>query len=124
MKNVHNYILLVLDSCRFDSVQKVWRQLHNLPKIGRLYEAISFSTWTQPAHMNFMTGRLPWRFSTDKTGLRTGGVELYDDLGLWDRRLGTKVGSILDERLLYRAEIARIRVPTAGHCVCETDWPQ
>ena len=97
MKISHNYVLVILDSCRFDSVQKVWPRLVHLPKVGNLQEAYTFATWTAPAHLNFLTGRLPWRFSTDETGLRTGGTELYDDLGLWDQRLGCEVGSILNE---------------------------
>lgn len=94
---MNNFVLVTLDSCRYDSVENVWKTLTALPAIGDLQEAYTFATWTQPAHLNFMTGRLPW--VTGRTigySLRAGGHEFHSDLGLWNRRLGTEVGQIFD----------------------------
>jgi len=95
---MNNYVLVTLDSCRFDSVSSQWSELENLPRIGTLQEAVSLATWTQPAHLNFMTGRLPWAVSClSETSLHTGGRGLHQDIGFWDRRLGCEAGSILDD---------------------------
>ena len=95
---MNNYVLITLDSCRYDSVKNVWSQLCHLPAVGELQEAFTFATWTHPAHMNFMTGRLPWVPSrTREFSLRPGGHELHSDLGLWNQRLGIQVGEIFDE---------------------------
>ncbi len=98
---MNNYVLVTMDSCRYDAVEAVWNQLQVLPAIGPLQEAFTFTTWTQPAHMNFMTGRLPWipRQPNNKP-FHTGEYhrhELHEDLRRWNERLGCHVGSILDE---------------------------
>lgn len=106
---MNNYILITLDSCRYDSVENVWFQLRNLPAVGQLQEAYTFATWTHPAHMNFMTGRLPWVPSrTHRLSLRSGGHELYSDLGLWNQRLGINVDSILDDGFCIETKLRQL----------------
>lgn len=91
---MNHYFLVILDSCRFDSVATVWRQLRFLPKLGPLYEAYSFATWTHPAHLNFLTGRLPWRYDPSAE-LRSGGREYYSGLATWERRLGIALNALI-----------------------------
>ena len=60
-KNCNNYVLLILDSCRFDSfleaklplVQKLQQ------KFGDLERRYAYATWTAPSHYNLLCGLLP-----------------------------------------------------------------
>lgn len=109
---MNNYILVTLDSCRYDSVETVWNQLQALPALGPLQEAYTFATWTQPAHMNFMTGRLPWiPRQPNNSHLPSGEYhrhELHEDLRRWNVRLGGQVGSILDEGFCMEARLREL----------------
>jgi hypothetical protein len=53
----NNYILLILDSCRYDSFTaarpKVMRQL------GKLARRWSYASWTAPSHYNLLMGLMP-----------------------------------------------------------------
>lgn len=86
---MNHYILLVMDSCRYDSVNSIWNEMSNLQKLGDLKKAYSFATWTLPAFMNFLTGRLPWLEldETESKILKLGGREFYSDMNLWQKRL-------------------------------------
>ena len=52
-----NYVLLILDSCRFDSFVQAKPKFMN--KLGTLQKRWSYATWTAPAHYNLMLGLLP-----------------------------------------------------------------
>jgi len=82
---MQSYVLLVLDSCRYDSMAAAWPSLRNIPQLGQLQRAYSLSTWTFTSHILFTLGRLPWidrrpDSSQQKTELA--------DLRLWKTRLG------------------------------------
>ncbi len=82
---MNSYVLLVLDSCRYDSMLAAWPTLRNIPRVGGLQRAYSLSTWTFTSHILFTLGRLPWiETRTDSAQQKT---ELAD-LGLWATRLG------------------------------------
>jgi hypothetical protein len=82
---VNSYVLLVLDSCRYDAMAAAWPKLQNIPRIGDLRRAYSLSAWTFTSHILFTLGRLPWiETRTDLTQQKT---ELAD-LRLWSGRLG------------------------------------
>jgi len=53
----HNYILLILDSCRFDSLATA--QPKHLLSLGELHKRFSYATWTAPSHYNLLMGLLP-----------------------------------------------------------------
>lgn len=53
----HNYVLIILDSCRFDSFMKAKPTFMN--KLGTLQRRWSYASWTAPAHYNLMLGLLP-----------------------------------------------------------------
>jgi hypothetical protein len=54
---LNNYILVVLDSCRFDSwVAAAPRQLARLGEVERRW---SYASWTSPAHYNLLIGLMP-----------------------------------------------------------------
>jgi hypothetical protein len=53
----NNYLLVILDSCRFDSF--VAANAKTIPKLGRLERRWSYASWTAPSHYNLLMGLLP-----------------------------------------------------------------
>ena len=80
-----SYVLLVFDSCRYDSMAAAWPALQIIPRIGELNRAYSLSTWTFTSHILFTLGRLPW---TDRRTDTTQQKTELADLRLWKTRLG------------------------------------
>ena len=56
-KGAHNYILLILDSCRYDSL--VQASCSNIGILGNVEKRYAYATWTAPSHYNLLTGLLP-----------------------------------------------------------------
>ncbi len=54
---LNNFVLVVLDSCRFDSWMAA-RPRH-LARLGEVERRWSYASWTSPAHYNLLTGLLP-----------------------------------------------------------------
>lgn len=52
-----NYVLLVLDSCRFDSF--VAASPRHMTRLGALERRYSYASWTSPSHFNLLMGLLP-----------------------------------------------------------------
>lgn len=52
-----HYVLLVLDSCRYDSL--VAAKMPTLSTLGPVERRYSYATWTAPAHFNLLMGLLP-----------------------------------------------------------------
>ena len=48
----NNYLLIVLDSCRFDSLLAA--KPKHLLKLGPLEKRWSYASWTAPAHYNLL----------------------------------------------------------------------
>lgn len=53
----HNYILVVFDSCRYDSFVKA--RPAAMRKLGRLERRWSYASWTAPSHYNLLMGLMP-----------------------------------------------------------------
>ncbi len=53
----HNYILVILDSCRFDSFVKAAPP--TVLKLGDLEKRWSYASWTAPSHYNLLMGLMP-----------------------------------------------------------------
>ncbi|MGH9673507.1 MAG: sulfatase-like hydrolase/transferase [Bryobacteraceae bacterium] len=53
----NNYLLIVFDSCRFDSFVKAKPKV--IPKLGKLEKRYSYASWTSPSHYNLLIGLLP-----------------------------------------------------------------
>ena len=53
----YNYVLLILDSCRFDSFVKA--NLTHTRRLGTVQKRFSYATWTAPSHYNLLMGLLP-----------------------------------------------------------------
>ena len=52
-----NFVLLILDSCRFDSFMDAKPVTMNA--LGTVERRYSYATWTMPSHFNMLTGLLP-----------------------------------------------------------------
>jgi hypothetical protein len=56
-KAKHNFIIVILDSCRFDSF--VAAAPKTITKLGPVEKRYSYAAWTAPSHYNLLTGLLP-----------------------------------------------------------------
>jgi hypothetical protein len=102
---MNSYVLLVLDSCRYDSMLAAWPHLLHIPKLGSLRRAYSLSTWTLTSHILFTMGRLPWiedrsDFHRQKTSTT--------DLRLWKSRLGLFNDHPFADESDFRSGLARL----------------
>lgn len=80
----NNYVLVVLDSCRFDSFVAAAPQ--TVLKLGRLERRWSYASWTAPSHYNLLMGLLP-HSSPD----HVYASEYYkNDFVKYDERLGAR----------------------------------
>src|SRR5262249_44356595 len=52
-----NYVLLILDSCRFDSF--VAAKPSVMSRLGPIERRWTYATWTAPSHYNLLMGLLP-----------------------------------------------------------------
>ena len=53
----NNYILVIFDSCRYDSFVKARPRI--IKKLGRVEARWSYASWTSPSHYNFLIGLMP-----------------------------------------------------------------
>ena len=53
----NNYVLVVFDSCRYDSFIQARPRI--MRKLGRVERRWSYASWTSPSHFNLMMGLLP-----------------------------------------------------------------
>lgn len=53
----NNYVLVILDSCRFDSF--VTADPRTIQRLGRVERRWSYASWTAPSHYNLLMGLLP-----------------------------------------------------------------
>jgi hypothetical protein len=56
-QRANNYILVVFDSCRFDSL--VAARPRHILKLGELELRWSYASWTAPSHYNLLSGLMP-----------------------------------------------------------------
>ena len=56
-KAKNNFIIVILDSCRFDSF--VAAAPKKITKLGPVEKRFSYASWTAPSHYNLLTGLLP-----------------------------------------------------------------
>ena len=86
-KKLNNYLMITLDSCRFDSF--VAGQTDKIEKLGELEKRYSYASWTAPSHYNLMTGLMP---HTSPSNVYAS--EYYkEDFFKYGERLGTQDAS-------------------------------
>ena len=55
--NLHNYVLIVFDSCRYDSFRAA--RPKTMRKLGRVEKRWAWASWTAPSHYNLLMGLMP-----------------------------------------------------------------
>ncbi|MAB80969.1 MAG: metalloenzyme [Planctomycetes bacterium] len=53
----NDFIIVILDSCRYDSFMSAESQ--TITKLGKVEKRYSYASWTAPSHYNLLTGLLP-----------------------------------------------------------------
>ena len=53
----NNYIIVVLDSCRYDAF--IAARPRTMRRLGRVERRWSYASWTAPSHYNLLTGLMP-----------------------------------------------------------------
>ena len=53
----NNFIIVILDSCRYDSFMAADPKV--ITKLGKVEKRYSYAAWTAPSHYNLLTGLLP-----------------------------------------------------------------
>src|SRR5688572_8559286 len=95
----NNYILVVFDSCRYDSF--IQAQPRHIGKLGQVERRWSYCSWTAPSHYNMMLGLLP--HSSPK---RTFVAEYYKkEVGKFNERLGA-------EAIRFTSLLPKLYLPT------------
>ena len=85
-EGARNYVLLVLDSCRFDTFAEAAPR--NMLRLGELQRRYSYATWTAPSHYNLLMGLLP-----HPSPRHVFASELYkQDFVAMGERLGVELG--------------------------------
>src|SRR5262245_28766548 len=94
----NNYILLVFDSCRFDSFTDAKPRV--MRKLGKLERRWSYASWTSPSHYNLLMGLLP------HTSPRNVFASEYykKDFFKFNERLGS-------DHLEFRSFVPRLYLP-------------
>lgn len=101
---MNNYILLILDSCRYDTMNHVWNDLEYIPKIGGLQKAYSLSTWTLTSHIAFAIGRIPWiDYRTDLDVQKQDRTDPRD----WDKKLDVPISLYLTDDFDFKSTLHR-----------------
>ncbi|MGH1341904.1 MAG: sulfatase-like hydrolase/transferase [Nannocystales bacterium] len=86
-KKLNNYLMITLDSCRFDSF--VAGNTKTVEKLGELERRYSYASWTAPSHYNLMTGLMPHSSPSN-----VYASEYYkEDFFKYGERLGTEDAS-------------------------------
>jgi hypothetical protein len=82
----NNFIIITLDSCRYDSFMRAAPKI--IPKLsgGKVEKRYSYASWTAPSHYNLLTGLLP-----HTTPPNVYASEYYkEDFFNYNARLGAK----------------------------------
>jgi hypothetical protein len=78
----NNYVLIVFDSCRYDSLMAA--RPKTIRKLGKVEKRWSYATWTSPSHYNMLIGLMP-----HKSPKHVFASEYYKkDLLKFNERLG------------------------------------
>lgn len=83
-KAENNFVIVILDSCRFDTFMKA--EPKTILKLGKPEKRYSYASWTAPSHYNLLTGLMP-----HTTPPNVYASDYYkEDFYNYNRRLGAK----------------------------------
>ncbi len=80
MAPYNNYIIVILDSCRFDSFQRAGPKAMARP--GKVEQRWSYASWTAPSHFNLLMGLLPHTNPRESTRRNTTNA-IFSKCGRW-----------------------------------------
>ena len=84
MPTKNHLVIIILDSCRYDSFLKAKRCYFD--KVGNLEKRFSYASWTAPSHYSLLMGQLPHRNQSNRLA-----AEIYsDEFNSWSTRLGLR----------------------------------
>lgn len=96
---LNNYIIVILDSCRYDSLMAAAPR--TLSRLGVIERRWSYASWTAPSHYNLLMGLLP-----HSSPEHVYASEYYkSDFLKYNERLGT-------EQLAFKSFIPHLFLPT------------
>lgn len=96
----HNYVLVVLDSCRYDSFLAA--RPKTMRKLGKVEKRWSYASWTAPSHYNLLMGLMP-----HSSPRHVFASDYYKkDFLKFNERLGGKPGQIE-----FRSFVPRLSLP-------------
>lgn len=112
----NNYILIVFDSCRYDSFVRARPKV--MKQLGTVERRWSYASWTSPSHYNLLIGLLPHkspRHVYASEYYKTEFLKFNDRLGTDDLKFASLVPRLylplfLQETLGYRTH-ARVSLP-------------
>jgi len=83
-KGENNFIIVILDSCRYDSFMAAEAKFPG--QLGKVEKRFTYASWTAPSHYNLLTGLLP-----HTTPANVYASEYYkDDFLNYNKRLGAE----------------------------------
>ncbi len=86
MGEKRSWVLLVLDSCRYDAM--IAAAPRHLNALGTVHRRYSYASWTAPAHYHLLMGLLPHPATRE-----THAAEIYrENYHLFNERLGIDLG--------------------------------
>jgi hypothetical protein len=96
---LNNYIIVILDSCRYDTLMAAAPPM--LSKLGPIERRWSYASWTAPSHYNLLMGLLP-----HSSPRHVYASEYYkSDFLKYNERLGT-------EQLAFKSFVPHLFLPT------------
>ncbi len=96
---LNNYILVILDSCRYDTLMAAAPR--TLSTLGLIERRWSYASWTAPSHYNLLMGLLP-----HSSPQHVYASEYYkSDFLKYNERLGT-------EQLAFKSFVPHLFLPT------------
>jgi hypothetical protein len=99
VEGLNNFIIVILDSCRFDSF--VAAEPRTLAKLGETEKRWSYASWTAPSHYNLLMGLLPHHSPT-----QVYASEYYKrDFVRYNERLGT-------DRIEFKSLVPQLFLPS------------
>lgn len=95
----NNYLLIILDSCRYDSFVRARPKV--MRSLGKVEKRWSYASWTSPSHYNLLMGLLP---HTSPKHVYASEYYKHDILH-YNERLGA-------EDISFRSLVPRLNLPT------------
>lgn len=110
-----NLVIMVLDSCRFDSYVRA--KTPNLDRIGIAEQRWAYASWTAPSHYTFFMGLVP-----HKAPQNVYASDVYkQDFGSWSERLD--IPDLNFGSFLPQLSLAKMLKGVGYHCIGRVSMP-